>query len=109
MSDSDKEQLNWDFKLTFDEPESSKAEAVKPPEIPPREVVKEKCPRVLYSIEMLWGTTELHQYLGKTLFTDRNNRQGFPPDVMSALMKIYAEHTQILKAKGLAHDDVWDL
>ncbi len=109
MSDLDKQQLNWDFQLNFDEPGSKKAAPALPVEIPPRQIIKERSPRIYNSIEMLWGTPELQQYLEQTLFTDRNNRQGFPQETMSALMKIYAEHTKLLKVSGFSRDDVWDL
>lgn len=107
-SDLDKSALNWDFKLLFDEPVAPKAET-RAPEIPPRVIIKDRYPRIFTQIDLTWGTPELQQYLERTLFTDRNGRQGFPPDVMSALMKIYTEHTKVLKAKGYNRDDVWDL
>lgn len=119
MSEPDEKPINWDIKLIFDAPAASsepaeikrttevkKAEPSSP-EIPPRQIIKEKYPRLSPKIELLWGSPELQHFLEQTLFTDRPNRQGFPPDVMSALMKIYAEHTKLMEAKGFINNDVW--
>lgn len=108
----DKPEINWNIDLNFDLP-LEKKEAAPPPEppkkIPPREILKEKFPRILNKIELLWGTVELHKYFQQTQFMDRESRQGFPPDVVDALGQINAEHEQLLLRSGILRADVWDM
>jgi hypothetical protein len=109
--DPDKIELNWDIELNFELPVDKPKDAAPPPKpkIPARQILKEKFPRILNKIEILWGTMELHQYFLDTQFIDRESRQGFPPDVIEALGEINAEHEQLLMRNGLLRTDVWDL
>jgi hypothetical protein len=109
MFEPDKSQLNWDIQLNFDISENTKEVAPAPPKIQPRKLIGERFPKILVRIELLWCSLELHHYLERTLFTERQNRHGFPEDVMQALGEIYAEHTRILKARKLISEDVWDM
>jgi hypothetical protein len=43
---------------------------------------------VAYRIATIWGTPECSAYLNKLLLQDRIDRQGFPRNVVSALMEI---------------------
>ncbi len=109
---SDKPDINWNIELNFDLPGEKKAEDPKPappPKIPPREVLKEKFPRILNKINLLWGTLELHNYFQQTQFMDRESRQGFPPDVVEALGQLNVEHEQLLLRSGILRADVWDM
>ena len=110
MPKSDETQTNWGFKLDFDLPREKKVEEPAPLAIiPPRQVIGERFPRILEKIELIWGSIELHDYFERTLFVERSNRQGFPQDVMKALGEIHAEHSQLLKSRGLIKDDLWDM
>ncbi|MBU0688473.1 MAG: hypothetical protein KJ850_09050 [Gammaproteobacteria bacterium] len=111
MYKRDDSPLSWDIKLNFnlDDLEGKKEKPPEPPKIPPRQLLAEKFPKILYRIEMLWGSLELHQYLELTLFTDRSNREGFPYDVMQALGEVHIEHVKILKQKKVINEDVWDI
>ena len=103
-------ELDWNIKLDFDI-ELPKVEQVRYPEkprIPPREVLKQKFPRIMTSVEMLWGSIELHHYFHKLLYSDRENRQGFPTEVMEALGELYAEHEAVLKQRNMLTSDLWD-
>lgn len=105
-------EVSWDIKLDFDLPDKNKKAEVKPPpppKIPPREVLREKFPRILNKIETLWGTFELHKYFKQTQFMDRDGRQGFPPDVVDALGQLNAEHERLLLKSGILKADVWDM
>jgi hypothetical protein len=103
-------KVNWDIKLNFELPKvEEKLPPPPPPKIPPRHILKEKFPRILERIELLWGSKELHNYFEHTLFTDRSNRQGFPEDVMVALGELHNEHFKLLKLKKVLSEDVWDL
>jgi len=109
MSEPEKPELNWDIPLNFDRLETRKVETPAPPKIPPREILAAKFPKILERINLLWCSPELHNYLEKTLFTDRSNREGFPKDVLQALGEIHIEHTRLLKEKKLLGDDIWDI
>ena len=109
MSEKDKPQLSWDFKLNFDIPEVNKEAPSLPQRRPPRKVIGEKFPKILARIELLWCSLELHNYLEQTLFTDRSNRDGFPEDVLKALGEIHIEHVRILKQKKMISEDLWDV
>ncbi len=112
MAESDDEKVSWDFKLDFDLPKAPMSEPPKPPappKIPPKILLKERFPRILERIEILWGTMELHKYFEQTLYTDRSNRQGFPEDVMEALGELHNEHYLFLKKHKLISEDVWDM
>lgn len=63
-------------------------------EVPPLDIVRERFPRIAKAIELMWGTRELESYLGKLIITERENREGFPPDVLSALLRISRQHAQ---------------
>lgn len=110
ITESDNPKISWDFQLNFEVPVvKAPPPPPPPPKIPPRALLKDKFPRILDRVELLWGTLELHKYLEQTLFTERNNRQGFPRDVMQALGDIHNEHRQVLKSKRMVFEDVWDL
>ena len=103
-------EVDWDIKLDFDIPLPQIEHAQQPvkPRIPPRELLKQKFPRIMTSVEMLWGSIELHQYFHKLLYSDRENRQGFPTEVMEALGELYAEHEAVLKQRNMLTSDLWD-
>ena len=73
--------------------------ASEPSRISPRIILKEKYPQLLFRIEQMWGSIELHQYFM------HSNRQGFPPDVLHALDEIDSKHRSVLKAKGKIDED----
>lgn len=108
---ANKSKIDWNIELNFESPTTETEPSPPPPKpkAPPREILKEKYPRILDKINLLWGTTNLHKYFEETLFTDRDKRQGFPPEVMDALGKIHGEHQQLLMRNGIIRLDVWDM
>ncbi len=107
---SDKSKIDWNIELNFDTP-APKVEPPPPPKpkLPPRDILKEKFPRILEKVTALWGSIALHRYFQETLLTDRSGRQGFPPDVMEALSQLHNEHQRLLMREGLIRMDVWDM
>jgi hypothetical protein len=108
----EKPGINWDIELNFDLPPPPKPQAETPPpkpQLPPREVLKQKFPRILEKINLLWGTLELHRYFQQTQFMDREKRQGFPDDVIEALGQLNNEHQELLMRSGLLRMDVFDM
>ena len=60
--------------------------------------------RIAKAITTLWGDKACDEYLDKLIVDDRGNRQGFPRDVLSAVMKLSVEHD---KQFGSNSSDVW--
>lgn len=108
---SDEPKIDWNIQLNFDPPVAKKEvePPPPPPKIAPRDLLKQKFPRILERINLLWGTVELHRYFRDTLFNDRDKRQGFPADVMAALGQLNSEHQQLLARSGIIRLDVWDM
>jgi hypothetical protein len=87
----------WD-KTAF--PQLLADEAIKPAPERKRAVVEEhpfiiierEYPRVAKAIEMTWGHRELDDYLQKLIISDRGGRDGFPQQVLAALMKLSKQH-----------------
>ncbi len=111
MSDDD-DKIDWNITLNFDMKAPEPAAPAPPlpkPKAPPRDILKEKFPRILEKITLLWGSKELHAYFEGILLTDRGDRQGFPPEVLEALGDLYGDHQAVLAKKGLVRQDVWDM
>jgi len=58
-------------------------------------VVMEKFPHIGSVLRKMWGAPEVTDYIDRLLYDTRDGkRQGFPRDVMAALMSIYALHVK---------------
>ncbi|MGH8864974.1 MAG: hypothetical protein ACREVZ_10095, partial [Burkholderiales bacterium] len=51
-------------------------------------------PRIHQTLLALWGTGPGETYLDGLIMDDRGNRQGFPPDVLRALLVLQRVHFQ---------------
>lgn len=67
-------------------------------------LIIEKYPRIGERILLLWGSSELQNYLNNLILDERGDRQGFPPTVASAILRIYAEHSKLIVED---HKNVW--
>ena len=56
------------------------------------EQTEQKFPHILARIAEMWGSEALVAYLDQLMFTDREGRQGFPPEVASELFAIFQVH-----------------
>lgn len=72
-------------------------------------VVYAKFPRVGKNIEFLWGQKEFPSYIVRTIADDSkdNSRQGFPPDVVMALMALQDLHDDMFPQFSLNGPDDW--
>jgi hypothetical protein len=62
--------------------------------------------RIQNSIRILWGTVELKIYLISLLADTRGHtRQGFPPKVASAILKMSLYNLAYLDSKGIKHEE----
>lgn len=69
--------------------------------------IKELYPNISNKIAALWGTVQLHKFLNQVIIDDRGNRQGFPQPIISALMRVFQNHSKVVP-HALPPDDTWD-
>ena len=70
------------------------------------ELIGSKYPRIIKTIEMLWGTQELQNKFTRWLLTDQDDRQGWPNDVYKALFELSSFHSIAFSLEGkYAWDD----
>lgn len=58
----------------------------------PWPIIERAFPRIATTIRDQWGKRALDDYLSKLVVDDRGGRQGFPPDVLSAIMEVARLH-----------------
>ena len=73
-----------------------------------RNVLKSQMPRLFKQFELLWGyPKEFDKWISTLWIDDRGDRQGFPPDVMSALIRLSNLHTK--KFGSFEKTDAWSV
>lgn len=73
---------------------------------PDLSLVLQNFPNVGEKIGQMWGSTDLQDYLNKTIFDERGGRQGFPVPVVMALERIFENHSKLFP-QGVP-DPFWD-
>jgi tankyrase len=58
----------------------------------PWPIVERAFPRIAATIRDQWGKRALDDYFSKRVVDDRSGRQGFPPEVLSAIMEVARLH-----------------
>jgi hypothetical protein len=53
-----------------------------------------KFPRIAATIRDLWGSSKLDRYLDQLLIDDRGSRNGFPAEVVEALLALSRQHSE---------------
>jgi hypothetical protein len=92
----------------------SAASAKRVPPADLMDIILPNFPHVAEKITTLWGSWELHSYFSYSLLImDRDHREGFPRDVMSALLKLHAEHVTFAQLHDPRkhydpHTKIWD-
>lgn len=64
-------------------------------------------PRILDKIGQLWGEPELDTYFESLLIDQRGNRQGFPKDVMTEILRLNLLHKEREQRKVGEPSDPW--
>ena len=70
-------------------------------------LLKTLFPRIHQSLVTLWGTGPGEAYLDGLIVDERGNRQGFPPDVLRALLVLQRVHFQTFGT--FKKTDPWDI
>ena len=66
-------------------------------------------PHVAQIIEQIWGTREMDVYFDRLVVKDREQRAGFPPDIMAAILNLSAMHVKQFGFEPFdSYDDIWD-
>lgn len=85
---------------------NSQSAAIMPSSLKPELLlILQAYPYVAEQINRLWGTVDLQEYLGKTIFDERGGRQGFPVPVVMALESIYENHSKLFPQQN--EDPFW--
>lgn len=69
------------------------------PKYDPLAVLERTFPRIHQRVNLLWGSVELYNYLNDMILDDRHfgsgkERQGFPKEVLEALLHIHKQHSK---------------
>jgi hypothetical protein len=60
----------------------------------PWPIIARAFPRIAETIRRDWGKRALDDYLSKLAVDDRGSRQGFPPEVLTAIMEVARLHAE---------------
>jgi hypothetical protein len=83
-----------------------------PPELaanPNYQTIDARFARIGKRLAETWGTAEFVQYINELMNDKRLGRQGFPPDVASALMMISMNHDKEFPQFIVNTNDIWIL
>ncbi|HCX34824.1 MAG TPA: hypothetical protein DHV08_15590 [Rhodocyclaceae bacterium] len=64
-------------------------------------------PHVESAISLMWGSPEIYRYFDKLMIADRNDREGFPPEVIQEILALRSLHEKLYPAR--AGVDLWGL
>lgn len=76
----------------------AKANATKPD--PYKSALERDYPRILETIQVMWGFEEMNGFFRKLSLDDRGGRQGFPPDAWEEIQTLMSLHLIIHPDKG---------
>lgn len=71
-----------------------------------KEIVTSNYPKVMDKINLIWGYPECELELDRLIVSNRSNRQGFPREVLEAIVAIHFEHQRLFGA--FKKVDPWD-
>ena len=75
---------------------------------PPLQIIRDSYPRIAKAIELMWGTQEMDLYFSRLVMNDRDDRAGFPPTVLAAILKLSADHCNRFCLQAVdQRDDGW--
>lgn len=69
--------------------------------------VADKYPRLAAGIELRWGDKEFHPYVKALIEDKRGDRQGFPIEVLDAIMALQEIHDAAFPHLAQNTNDVW--
>ena len=54
--------------------------------------IESQFPKISSRLELLWGSPEFEMYIKELSIVDRDHRQGFPPEIFSAILTLEKIH-----------------
>ena len=91
--------------LKISVPQSRPAPALPTDIAPDVALILEHYPGIGEKIRQTWGSIELQRYLTRIIIDERGGRQGFPPPVASAMLRIYTDHSKLVPEDN--KDNLW--
>ena len=73
------------------------------------DLVKHKYPRIYERIEATWGSIELDTYFDRLIIDDRGNRNGFPKEILNALLVLAKANRKELPINKNNEKNTWAL
>lgn len=70
-------------------------------------MLKALFPRIHDRLGATWGTGQCESYLDRLILDDRGDRDGFPPEVLTALLVLQRVHTK--EFGSFKRRDPWDV
>ena len=70
-------------------------------------IIHAKFERIAKAIELYWGEPECPPYINALLSDGRNNRKGFPYDVLTAIVTLQGLHDQLFPEHIIEDPDEW--
>jgi hypothetical protein len=64
-------------------------------------VLESRYPRILDTIQVMWGFQELNSFFRKLTLDDRGGRQGFPPEAWEEIQALWSLHLIIAPENNL--------
>ncbi len=92
MADTPFPEINWDFDDTSPRP-TKKVKTMEEELAECYSALSVEFPRILEKISATWGHPECDKYLSDLVIDKRGDRQGFPPRVMAAILKLSSIHS----------------
>lgn len=77
------------------------ARSTTPKPDPYKSALERDYPRILETIQVMWGFEEMNGFFRKLSLDDRGGRQGFPPDAWEEIQALMSLHLIIHPEKGL--------
>jgi len=65
-------------------------------------------PHVERAISLMWGSPEIYKYFDRLFLQDRQERKGFPPDVIQEIQGLRWLHEKVFPSSTTKHD-IWHL
>lgn len=100
------ENMNVAFSLNTD---SAPADGIAVGELDAVQTIRTRYPHVAAIIEEMWGRREMDLYFDRLVVKDRDERAGFPPEIMAAILNLSAMHVKQFRFDPYdSYDDIWD-
>lgn len=98
--------MNVAFSLRKD---AEAAESIGIADLDAVQTIRARYPHVAQIIEQIWGTREMDVYFDRLVVKDREERSGFPPEIMAAILNLSAMHVKQFGFEPFdSYDDIWD-